>query len=463
MRGRGSSTCTLVVIAARNVTDFIATGCSYRQATTISVLPDNVLLDIFWLYKKERNEENPAYPVWKWHRLVHVCRRWRQVVFASPRRLDLRIRCTSGTPVREYLGIWPVLPIFIDYHFLFNRSGSNEDHIVAALDSEYLHRICGVWLAVTGSELERITRVMQEPFPVLTSLTITSRGGDAVALPAEFLGGYAPRLQEITLNRIPFPALPTLLLSTIDLITLKLANIPPTGYISPESMVVGLAALPRLKDIHIIFQPTTLRSDRIPLPPVTRSVLPALTNFRFEGASEYLEDLVSRIDVPQLNRFSISYLNQLPDFRVPQLPKFIDRSFGPKLALIKYARLSFSSYNVSFLTGHQSNSSQVQDEVRGPLFSVSILSHEIDWQVSHMAQVLSRFSTTLSNVVHLKLFDFKEDRQSDGTDNAEWLHLLHQFSAVKMLYVSNELAGHVALTLEGSRRRSSTMLFLPLS
>ncbi|KAH9968522.1 hypothetical protein BGW80DRAFT_1337992, partial [Lactifluus volemus] len=36
---------------------------------------------------------------WKWHRLVHVCRRWRHIIFDSPRSLDLQLFCTYGTPV----------------------------------------------------------------------------------------------------------------------------------------------------------------------------------------------------------------------------------------------------------------------------------------------------------------------------------------------------------------------------
>jgi hypothetical protein len=61
-------------------------------------------------------------PVWKWHTLVHVCQRWRQIVFASPRRLNLQILCTHGTPVRKNLGIWPAFPIAIDYYSI-EKSG----------------------------------------------------------------------------------------------------------------------------------------------------------------------------------------------------------------------------------------------------------------------------------------------------------------------------------------------------
>ena len=147
---------------------------------------------------------------------------------------------------------------------------------------------------------------------MLTTLHILlnseSNGTNAPVFPTEFLGGSAPRLQIILFRGIPFPALPTLLLSTSDLRTVNLRSIPPTGYISPEAMVVGLAALPRLEVFDLKFQSVTPCPDRIHSP-VTRTVLPALSYFQFKGASEYLEDLVARIDAPQLNRIYIYYLN----------------------------------------------------------------------------------------------------------------------------------------------------------
>jgi len=88
---------------------------------------------------------------------------------------------------------------------------------------------------------------------MLTYLDISSRDEEAPVLPAEFLGGSAPRLQEIILSGIPYSALPTLLFSTSDLVKLDLFDIPPTGYISPEAMVTSLAGLPRLENLVIGF------------------------------------------------------------------------------------------------------------------------------------------------------------------------------------------------------------------
>lgn len=59
---------------------------------TIDMLPEIALLDIFDFYGHEIDA---------WHTLVHVCRKWRIIVFGSPRRLDLRLLCTASTPVSE--------------------------------------------------------------------------------------------------------------------------------------------------------------------------------------------------------------------------------------------------------------------------------------------------------------------------------------------------------------------------
>jgi len=72
---------------------------------TVSALPDNVLLEIFDLYLYLMQFFVPSRPSPQlpdlWHTLVHVCRRWRCVVTASPRRLNLRLLCTEKRPVKR--------------------------------------------------------------------------------------------------------------------------------------------------------------------------------------------------------------------------------------------------------------------------------------------------------------------------------------------------------------------------
>jgi hypothetical protein len=421
-------------------------GESDRHATTISKLPDDVLLTIFDFYRKdqdyrERHSDGQKGSL-KWHLLVHVCHRWRQIVFASPRRLNLQIPCTSRTPVKGYLGIWPTFPIVVVYEDRPDFTPVGEDNILAAL--RHTDRVCNVRFTTSSLQLGKMAAVMQQPFPVLTSLYIFSNYQDLPDLPAGFLGESAPSLQEISLSGVPYPALPTLLLSTSGLLNLFLFDIPSNGYISPEAIATSLAALPRLRMLIIAFRAGTSRPDRIrpPQPPVTRAALPSLIFFVFRGTSEYLECLVGRIDSPHLQHMSIICMHQLLRFQVPQLSKFIDRSVGPKLTKCKYAQVRFSLSLIAFKFCRRANG--LDKDAR---FATTRIFYEVDWQVTPISQVLGDFPAALDNVVHLEL---KGDHVEDPPQGPQidWSHLLYQFSAVKTLLVHRELAGHVDLALE---------------
>jgi hypothetical protein len=403
------------------------------------MLPDDILLEIFVSCR-----ENPDFKfLWKWHLLVHVCRRWRQLIFESPHRLNLHIICTQKTPVRERLHIWPAFPIIIDYIEGIGPEG--EDDVIAALG--YPDRVSWLGLSVTCSELKKMLTVMQVPFPSLISLEIRLidlAGGPAdddnvPVLTPGFLGGSAPRLERIQLLGVPFPTLPMFLLSTSNVDLLNL-TIPPAGHISSEAMVLGLAALTRLKGLIITFHPDKFHPEQIHPHPVTRLILPALTKFLFQGDRAYLENLVARIDSPQLDRIYVTYLNQPFGVPVAQLPEFLDRSMGPKLNLLKHAGVIFSGNIVTFtmsFTEYGYGSSNFQ-----------ILCEGMDPQVSNIARSFRQFSTTLSNIDHLQLEVQPVGSEATSTENVEWLHLLCQFSTLQSLYVSQDLAGQVALALQ---------------
>ena len=161
-------------------------GKRHGYAMTIDMLPCNVLLDIFHL-----DISSSGYNPWGWLRLVHVCRRWRQIILASPQRLNLQIFCKTGTPVRKNLGIWPAIPICIYYGDI---SSDDEDNIMAAL--EHPDRLSDVrFVNIAGSQLGKIAAAMQGPSSIMTHLTIISDDGSVPpALPSGFLGP-APRLR----------------------------------------------------------------------------------------------------------------------------------------------------------------------------------------------------------------------------------------------------------------------------
>jgi len=213
-------------------------------------------------------------------------------------------------------------------------------------------------------------------------------------------------------------------------------------------MVACLATLPRLEVFAITFQDASLRPGRISPPPARRSVIPALTKFTFQGAFQYLEDFVARIDTPRLERVSIIYLDQPDDFQVTQLPDFVDRSIGPELAPSRRAHVRFQFDEVTFTLSRDYETYQGW----GRRFVATTISHEEfdSPHVSDVAQVLSQFSAALCTVVHLELdAQFDGSAHSDRAYDVDWLHLLRQFLAMRTLHVSMELAGPVSLALEG--------------
>ena len=92
-----------------------ADQCDVGQVT-IDILPEIALLEIFDFYLRDAAID-------AWHKLVHVCQKWRNVVFGSPHRLNLRLYCNARTPVRKMLYIWPDLPISVwDYDHKIGRA-----------------------------------------------------------------------------------------------------------------------------------------------------------------------------------------------------------------------------------------------------------------------------------------------------------------------------------------------------
>jgi hypothetical protein len=392
---------------------------------------------------------------WEWHLLVHVCRRWRELVFASPRRLNIRIPCTRRTLVGKNLGIWPVLPIDVHDHDILSNI-TQEDNILAAL--EHLDRVYHIKLSLSVSQAVKIATAMQEPFPVLTRLFITSYWDDyhdhELALPTNFLGGSAPRLQAIGLSNIPYPALPTLLLSTSDLVKLDLKNIPFSGYISPEAMVTSLAALLKLEIFVMEFESHIYRRDQIGPPPVTRTILPALAYFVFGGDREYLEDLVGRIDGPSLNHISITtflYQPRAVGFQAAQLSRFIDHSVGPKLAQCRHAEVSFHSFRLFYLAVTFNFCHRPDD--RGQDRTTVISYTGINWEVT--GEILCQFPVTLSNVDHLQItcdlgishLGISPPRHITVDPSIQLFQLARQFSTIQTLRIDSKLSGLFASIL----------------
>ena len=405
---------------------------------TIDVLPDNVLLEIFSFYVVPQG----PFRLWTmeaWQSLVHVCHRWRCVVFGSPRRLNLRLVCSPPTPVRDTLDVWPELPLLILADVTVTQEGADKlDNVVAALERS--DRVDEIRLDYyQDSAMENVFAAMQVPLPKLVTMQIIrwKCNETATAFPDSFLGGSAPRLRDLYFWCIPFPGLPKLILSATHLVNLTLQCIPHSGYFSPESIATALSTLISLENLFLNFLSPQCRPEwksRRP-PPLTRSVLPVLTSLAFKGDSEYIDDLVACIDTPRLFELNITFFNQVV-FDTPQFIQFISRT--PTLKDPEMAHVSFEYDSASVRLTSCSGDVRVQVRCR-----------EFDWRVSSMEQVCTWCLPPLSTLedLYMEVQSWESDRQ-DNIENVLWLELLQPFATVKNLYLSKNFAPYIVPALQ---------------
>jgi hypothetical protein len=419
------------------------------------ILPDDVLLHIFH-FDRLTCIDGPEgvysqHTPLRWHRLVHVCRRWRSVVLASPKFLDLDLVCGPRTRV-GLMGIWPPFPIILR-NMVSSPMPKDYDFNAAIVHPNRVREINLFHL--TSSQLQRLASAMQKQFPALIHLMLAldvSDSRSAPTLPDGFLGGSAPHLQSLTLNSIAFPALPKLLLCATDLVRLTLCNIPPSGYVSSEAIVTALAMLANLESLTIEFKSPRSTPDggsRHP-PPPTRTILPTLTHFRFRGVSEYLEGLVARIDTPLLNTIWINFFHQLI-FDIPQLAQLIGRT--TRFREFDEAHVDFDHHGVQ--VGYRSSTRTFNRKSDSDSTSVLRVLHEaFHLQLSSLVQVFNSTSLSSSTYMVERLYIHRSRnltlqwRRQDDIEVVHWLDFFHPFTAVKNLYVSEIFAQRIASTLK---------------
>lgn len=430
---------------------------------TFDTLPDGVIQDILVFCLSNRY----WYPIGhmkEWQRLVHVCRRWRQIIYGSPSCFDLHLHCSAQTPFWTNLSHWPEFPVTVQYTIPHDQ---DEIDLIEALWQ--VDRVRRIELIITNSEIYDVFAAMQFPFPALTHLDITGLDSEfedeVIQLPYEFMEGFAPSLQHLRFEAIACPTLTDFLTSARGLVSLQLEDIPAdgVGYISPEDLVGGLAGLDSLSTLCIKFpfwrDPPLLGMGELP-DLSTHAVLPALTHFGFRGEWDYLEVLVAHISAPRLEDVQIEHLRQEAEAHVEapvearHLSRLIDRSANLGFAQFRRAQVTFDFCKAYIKLDRP------QGECRPAQFSLTIRDGaplaQLEFPVPRMARVLGgQLVAMLSNVGHLSL-NVEHHGKKDRMDNAKWLPLLRLFPAVEALHVSGRLAGHLATVLEDIAEERAT-------
>ena len=369
-------------------------------------------------------------------------------MFASPRRLDLKLFCTPQRSVNsKTLDIWPELPIVLKDDDLEPK----ENHVtimIAAL--RHRNRVCKISFSCYGqyqdSPLLKEFAAIDEPFPALTALSLFVYEPNVPVLPDSFLGGSAPRLRSLDLLGIPYPSIGTLLSSTTNLVELSLCGISHSGYISPETIAPCLPTLTRLESLELGFQhprSQAHRANRHP-PPLTRVVLPSLTFLVFHGDIEYLEDILSQIETPILEYSKFYFFNQLV-FDTPLLGHFIRRTETFIASHALAARIKCFDSSIWINIGLSEREEMADD---GWQIRLGISCKPLDWQLSALAQVLNSFLPSLSTLESLLIEITRKDWQGE-IEVIQWREFLHPFASVNgVTLVHEDLVRHVALALQ---------------
>ncbi|KAN0128192.1 hypothetical protein V8E53_013958, partial [Lactarius tabidus] len=403
----------------------------------IGKLSDEVLLNIFRHYL----DGSPQF----WPHLTHICRKWRHIVFVSKRVLRLRLFCTHGTPVLKALSHWPALPIVVQYggpSGAYPVSPEDEENIVAALMQS--DRVSSICLTVTSSLLKKLSAI-EGPFLALEDLVLLSR--DGARLPNAFRWG--PCLRTLHLARAVIPALPKLLSHSMGLVDLQLHEIPNDRYCPPDSFANTLSVMTQLRSLSLHVISLLPSRNHLGFPPRLgeRVALPALTCLKYRGTSEFLDNLVSRIDAPCLGDIDITFLTPPTAIEASQLCQFINLIEMQKSH--RQAEILFSERVISITFARTEAPTRLELQVPCKHFAQ---------QLSYTTRICNGLSASLRGVEHLRVCATQLTNGQDDSDNAEWQDLIGSFIGVKWIHLAGEHSINIMLALQHPDMRYKTVL-----
>ena len=244
------------------------------------------------------------------------------------------------------------------------------------------------------------------------------------------LSVWGARLRTLHVTSIVIPTLPRLLSTSPNLVNLQLHEIPMAGYFTPQVFANVLSGASQLRSLSLHFLSFPPRRTFVGLPPPGGHyiVLPALTSFKYRGISKYLDNFVARIGAPRLGDIDITLFSQ-PTMDVSQLGQFIER-IGMNTTLSE-VDIQASAHAIFIFFKNSSTS---------PPFRLQISCKQLDWQLSSMAQVCTKFSPFVFGVQHLVFTTNDWSSGQDDVNGEQWLQLIRSFGGARTLSVAGELA-----------------------
>jgi hypothetical protein len=319
----------------------------------------------------------------------------------------------------------PPLPIVVDYR------GSD----VAGADTDIFHAIQQydsirhIAHKAPSPTMDTLIVPINEPFPILESSSHSSttslEESTKLTIPTTFL---PPILHHLASHGACLPKGLAAPASSISLVTLKLTDIQAAEYFSPDDLVTQLQRIRQLEELSICFSiPLPRPSDEGGLShePSMLTALPSLKQFEFRGGGAYLENLLSQINTPILEKFNVTLFMQLT-FKLPHLCQFMMNTEGLRHPV---ANVVFNRDDVSFIVGaHRFGD--------GP-FSLQVRCKQLDWQMTAATQVCEALRPVLSVAEDVTLeFDSRPSAWRDITDGTALRELLRPFDGAKGLRIN---------------------------
>jgi hypothetical protein len=344
---------------------------------------------------------------------------------------SFRIHFTHGTSVSKSLECCPPLPIVLQYGGslgLDPPTPEDERNILTAL--QQIDRVVSISLTISRSLLERL-HAIERPFPELEVLVLLSQDDERLTLPNAFRCGS--RLRCLRSTGIVFPSLLQLLHSSRNLVDLDLHKV---GSFSPTALTHILSGMTQLRTLSLHILSTILYSAP-PAPTVKRVILPALIHLGFRGKTEYLPDLVTRIDAPRLGYIDVVF-STVKTSELSALSEFIGRVGIHRSH--RRADIISSDNAISISLTRTGTPGYLQFQLFCPPLAL---------QLSSIALICVHFSAFLLDVEDLRINVRRRSRwEEDSLSIEQWLEPINLFTGVKWFHVAGNLSTQIVRALQ---------------
>lgn len=363
-----------------------------------------------WLWQREWQQA--------WPKLAHVCQQWRAIIFASQRRLDLRLLCTPKTFIKQALDIWPA------FYIIVRHTSSHDDWSNTLATLQQRDRVCEINLDFLNST---VFKLLQGPFPLLENLRLAfPTSGKSVPCTCLFWGGPASHRCVLNLGFW----LPLIISSATRLVDLRLERIESPSCIPPKLLVTALSTLVQLKTFNLQFiYPASFHSSNLSPPLSGYTHCSTLLRLSFSGPCDYLEDLLSRIRAPSLESMHITLLDPtVLSLHVFEFFRFLCRIESQRLPDV--AEVGY--YDLGIYLGHiQSKLLPGGQPRRSEWLRLEFpLASDYFFRVFPISWICLQISPILSGVRTLSIPILNDSRDS------HWPALLRMFNHVEEVHVT---------------------------